>query len=780
MRTPIRRLIGPALGAVLAVSAAAAAVEPGEEAVRRRLREQGLSEEQIAEVLERARSSGEIAPAPISENAPIPEPAREILEAGEEPPLPPPPPPLEDPEGPEDAEQDGEAVLPRFGQELFALAPESFAPPLYGPIDPDYRIGPGDDVVVDVWGDAVFRLEKVVNREGNVLLPDVGQVSLMGLTLTQAKDRLRGRLSKAFSGFTNSPPTTFLDVSLGKLRPIKVFVVGEVRRPGGYDLSAASTVFHALYYAGGPAANGSMRDVRVIRGNRQVAALDVYDYLLRGTKEGDIRLENDDTIFVPVLGRSVSVRGEVVRPGVYELTAEEDLGDVIRMAGGLTATAYLDRVSIERIVPPEERDAIEDDRMVIDVGLLEVLREGRRFELEDLDDLRVQAITDSRTNYVEVSGQVRRPGTYELTEGMRVSDVVRRADGPRDDAFLDRAVLSRTHPDLSRETITFDLDRALEGIPEADLLLRPRDEIRILSIWDLRERETVAIQGAVREPGQYELTEGMLLGDLLLKAGGFLENAHTAEVEVSRPHPDNPNVTRIAETFHVEFADEFPSRPGILPSFELENHDIVFVRTKPYWGLQRNVRIEGEVLFPGTYSLRSSTETLADLIDRAGGLLDTATPEGFQLIRTKDDVGQISVDLDRALRDRDDNDNVVLVEGDILRVPPRPTTVKVSGAVNFPTNLVYRRGKGISYYVDSAGGYRDAAKKGDVAIIYPTGRAAKVRRFWFDPGVKPGAEIVVPARGEDEGVNWGETIKDVTTILASLATTYLVIDRIAE
>jgi protein involved in polysaccharide export with SLBB domain len=686
-------------------------------------------------------------------------------------PEPPPPPPEPTPVK--------RGQLARFGSSLFRLAPETFAPNLYGAIDPDYRIGPGDELVVDVWGEAVFRVERLVNREGNVSLPDVGRVHLQGLSLDEARSRIRGQLSKAHSGFARTPATTFLDVSLQKLRPIKVFLVGEVARPGAYDLSAASTVFHALYFAGGPSATGSMRDIRVMRNDELVASLDVYDYLLHGRKEGDIRLENDDTIFIPVRHGEVAVRGEVTRPARYEFREGETLEDIVRMAGGITARTYLDRAQVDRIVPPAERQPDGDDRLVIDVPLREVLDSERVFPLADLDEIVLLPITDDQRNWVELAGQVVRPGTYELMDGMRLSDLIDRAEGLSGDAFLDRGSLLRTYDDGSRETLTFDLGAAVTGTPEDDVPLHARDQITIFSKWDFLDRAEVVVFGAVRKPGPYELTENLTLGDLLLRAGGLEEYAHALDIEVSRVYPDRPDVHRIAETFAVDVGENFLDDVRT-SSFLLNNHDHVFVRRRPFWELQRNVVVEGAVMFPGTYTLRSTTERISDLIARAGGLLDTAYPAAATLERPKDDIGVVSIDLPRALEKPYREEDLVLLHRDVIKIPERPMTIKVGGAVGLPTSLIYRKGRSVGWYIDNAGGYLDTAKKHETKVVYATGRAAKVRRFRKDPPVEPGAQIFVPHRSEEEGVDWGGTIVDITTVVASLATTYLVIDRIAQ
>lgn len=672
-----------------------------------------------------------------------------------------------------------QGTLPRFGDDLFQTSPETYAPATFGALGPDYRLGPGDEVVVDVWGDVVFRVDQTLDRSGNLLLPDAGQVHLQGLNLEQAKERLRTRYSSTISGFSKSPATAFLDVSLARLKPVKVIVVGEARRPGSYDLSAASTILHAVVLAGGPNGHGSMRGIQLIRGDRVVATLDVAEYLRSGLRPGDARLENDDTIYIPRSGPQVAARGEIHRPAIYEMKPGETLFDLITMAGGTTARTALDRAHVIRVLADGESNRPAEHEIVVDVPLGPSWEGAREFLLRDLDDVTFFQTQGERRNYVSLLGNVWRPGTYQLRPGMRISDLIAAADSLRDDTFSERAILLRTHPDKTKETMTFDLRRALQQDPTQDLELRSWDEITVFSIWDLQDPESVSIHGAVRKPGRYDLTEKMTVGDLLLRAGGFLEYAYPDEVEVSRVYPGARDSSRFAQTFRVEVGRDFP-RAAELPGFILHNHDQVFVRKQPSWELQQNVAVEGEVRFPGSYTILRPDERLAEVIARAGGLTPTAFLEGFQLIRAEDGVGRISIDLERALSNRNSQDNLILVEGDTLRIPKRPMTVRVSGAVGLPTSLVYEDGAGIGHYVGNAGGYLDTAKKSEAKVIYSTGRAAKVKRLWFDPKPEPGSVIVVPPKTPQEGVDWGETIKDVTAILASLATTYLVIDRISD
>ncbi len=666
---------------------------------------------------------------------------------------------------------------PRFGASLFALPAGAFAPPAYGPIASNYRLGPGDEIVVDVWGDTVFRRVETVNREGVILLPEAGQVSLSGLTLASAERRVRDRLSSVLSGISGDPPTTFLDVSLGRLRPVQVFVVGDAVRPGAYDLSAASTALHALYFAGGPGAHGTMRDIRVVRGGKVVARLDVYGYLQDGRRD-DGHLQNDDTVFVPLAGPRVTVKGDVTRPGVYELADGETLADVLAFAGGPTFTTSRERARVERIVPPDERREGRPDRIVLEAPLDAVLAGEETFALADGDVVHLGSIADDRTDWVEVAGSVWRPGTFAWSEGMTVSDLLSAAGGVRPDVYENRATLVRTRDDGVREARTIDLTAVRSGEASGNPRLEPRDVLTLYSLETFRPTRRVSVRGSVREPGEYDLPLGLTLGDLILRAGGFTEDADPESVLVSRVRPDESNGERLADTFPVAVGRDRLEAPEA-SDFVLENHDLVFVRALPNWELHRVVLVSGEVRFPGTYSLRSPTETLADVIERAGGLLPTAYPAAFRLER-QEGVGQVSVDLRRALERPNGPDNLILRDGDRLEIPERPMTVSVRGAVGFPTSLVWRPGKGVGYYVDNSGGYTDEAKRGETTIIYATGRAAKVKRWWPDPAVEPGARIVVPAKDPDAGVDWGGTIRSVTAVLASLATTVLVVDRLAD
>lgn len=668
-----------------------------------------------------------------------------------------------------------EPLVP-FGYSLFENSPDSYRQPAMGPVDPEYPLGPGDTIVLDVWGDTVFRVERELDLEGGVNLPDVGRVVLVGMTLDDARDTLRRRLSRVYSGFAKNEEeaTTFLSVTLGDLRVIRVFVVGRARRPGGYDLSAASTVFHSLFFAGGPSEGGSLRDVRVVRGGKEVARLDVYEYLRTGKRSGDIRLENDDTVFIPPTGPRVAVRGEVREPGLYEMLPGETLADLVEISGGFTERSFEGRIQIERILTLQEQEQSLWDRKVLDLGW----KDARGMALKDGDAVEVFPIPDRLRNFVEVRGEVRRPGRYEWRDGERLSDVLKEAGGLLETAVLERAEIIRTYEDQRREQIAVDLARVFDGDEKRDLRLQPRDVVKVHSIWQLQDRDQVVIHGAVREPGPYELRESMTLRDLLLQAGGLKENAYTETVEISRVRPGDEAALETAEVFQVPLGQDYLDQTG--GDLQLQPWDNVFVREIPNWELQRNVVIAGEVRFPGSYTLTNPREKLSDVIGRAGGLKETAYPGGFSLVRRKDGIGRIALDLEEALKHAGSGDDLVLFHGDSLFVPEEPKTVTVTGEVGWPTSLLYERGKSIGDYVSQAGGTTESADADHIRIVYSTGAAARVKHFWFDPEVKPGSTIHVPPKEEGAGIEWGAVFRDTAQILASTATMILVLDRVSN
>lgn len=731
---------------------------------------QRLSPQERLELLERYRGQGrtvEAAADTAADTAPLPivDDRMAPTTVGSDTPIAPP------------ASDDSGGPIQRFGQSLFALSPKTFQPSAFGPVPDDYEVGPGDELVVEVWGEVSFRDRYVVGREGTVLLRDAGRVNVAGLTLGEAESEVIRRFSRVLSGVKpDGGGSTFVDVTLGKLRAIRVFVIGEATRPGGYEVSSASTVFQALYSAGGPNDIGSMRAIQLVRDNQVIAELDLYEYLTKGMRNGDVVLQDGDTVFIPVTARSVTVAGRVRRPAIYELLPGEGLRAAIGYAGGFLADARADQAHLQRVLPASQRAGMEITRVDLDVSLAAVFDPALAdVPLFDQDLLTVLAVNPRAESFVESGGAVVLPGRYGWRNGMRVSDLLERSGGLWRDALPDRALLVRVRDDYTRESVQLDLTALLPG-SASDLALVPMDSLHVFSTRILAEERRVVISGDVRRGGTFPFLEGMTLRDLVLAAGGTLESADVALAEVSRLDPTSPvEGSVIAKILEVELGEDGGSAAA--GSFLLENHDQVFVRRQPSWEMQRNVEVSGEVLYPGTYALLSRSERLSSVITRAGGLLPTAYLPAFQLYREQGGAGNIGVDLREALENPGGVNDLILSGGDQIQIPPLPNSVRVMGEVGFPTSVVFEPGRSIGDYVDLAGGFARLADQGRTTVVYPSGISRKVRRWWRDPGVMPGSTVVVPARDPADGVDWGDVVVRTTQVLASLATIILVIDR---
>ena len=653
-------------------------------------------------------------------------------------------------------------VLP-FGYEIFGYLPATFEPLASGPVDPDYPIGPGDEVIVQVWGDNQFTHAAIVSREATITVPDIGQVVLNGLTLGQAKRLITDRLGAVYSGIRARRATTHVDVTLGKLRTMQVFILGDVVRPGGYTISSVATLLNALYNAGGPTPRGSMRDVRIIRRNQVDQHADLYGYILTGSKAGDVRLQSGDVVFVPPVGKQAAVVGEVHRPAIYELAPGEGLQDLLKLCGGVLTTAVVDHALIDRVVPFAARDSLAgQDRIVVDVPLRSVLAdEGRRDLIHDRDILQVYRIGDTRKNSVAITGRsVIRPGVYQWRPEMRMTDLVKEAGGLDPDAYMDRAQIFRTSRDGTRTMRSFNLKKALGNDSEDNLALQEMDSIAVTSVWDIRDRHSVAITGSVRKPGTYEYLAGMTVMDLIFRAGGLKESAYKMQAEVSRVDSSTIATTKAAEVHRVPITSNYAVNSAD-STFALQEHDQIFVREVPDWEMQRNVTITGEVLYPGTYSLQRPDERLSSLIIRAGGFKNTAYPRAATFTRHKGGAGRLSVDVERGSKGKKPDD-VMLDEGDQIYIPRQPRTVKVAGEVGFPSSVLYESGKSLGFYIEQAGGYTETSDKGRVKVIQPNGKVKSVKSMWWDPTPEPGALVIVPKKAPPRD---NDTLKDVATIM---------------
>lgn len=768
---------GPAaVSTTAAAPAADAKLDLADPRVRERLRAAGVDPDDLQRLLGSAGASGA---APSGSGAPVPSPG-----AGGFPPVT--SPPATPPVRPDSVAASTAATdtvpgeLRHFGYEFFSLKPTTFEPLAFGPVSPDYLLGPGDEIIVSVWGAQELSARTTINREGFVLLPDVGQVPANGYTLQGFREHLEKRLARIYSGISrDGRGRTYVEVSLGKLRAMQVFVLGDVVQPGGYTVSATSTLMNALYYAGGPTFKGSLRQVRVLRNNQVVHRGDLYDYIARGQRSQDWKLENGDVVFVPPASRQVRLEGEVRHPAIYELREGEKLSDLLELAGGLSTAAHRGRVQIERIIPFQERDPlVQEDRKVMDVSLAS----GATVPLFDGDVVRVFRSREILRNTVRLVGPaVYKPGTYEHRPGMTVADLVAEAGGLMGDAYTRWAHLVRTREDKTRELQSFNLAAALRRDPVANLELQQRDEVQVFAMEDVRDPETVSIQGLVRKPGRYDLLRGMTITDLIVRAGGLRESAYRVRAEVSRIDPHKVSDGRTAELLYVELGDTLRTESEA-SSFTLRKNDIVFIREIPNWSLQENVWVTGEVKFPGMYSLTSKMERLSSVIARAGGLDATAYLQAGTFHRKKDGTGRMAIDFEQAMKSKGKKASkydLVLAAGDSIHIPREPKTVRVAGEVGFPSSVLWEEGRDMDYYVGQAGGLLAMADEGNITVVMANGRVERPG-FMTKPKPDAGATIRVPKKSEEKDRETLKNFAQIVSILSGAATTIYLISRTSQ
>lgn len=685
-------------------------------------------------------------------------------------------------------QQDTAAVRMVYGRDIFNTRSLTFEPNENMATPVNYRLGPGDEVIVDIWGANEATIRQVISPEGNIMVSQIGPIYLSGLTIAEAGDRIRENLSRKYAGISGDNPESQVRVTLGQIRTIQINVMGEVAVPGTYRLSSFSTVFHALYRAGGVSSIGSLRSIRVMRGGREVAVVDVYAYLMEGAISDDIRLEEGDVILVPPYEELVHIEGKVKRPMYYEMKSGETLTSLLEYAGGFMGDAYTKEVRVIRRTGRENR-------------LFSV--EASSFpswSLADGDAVTVGAILDRFANRVEIRGAVYRPGMYELGGSLNtVKELVTRAEGLTGDAFCSRVLLTREREDLTHEVLAIDLEGVMSGrLP--DVPLQREDVLVIPSIHELQAKGAFTIAGEVTRPGVYPYAENTTLEDLLVQAGGLLESASTVKVDISRRLRDAKSLESGKEigqifTFAVKDGFVIDGTPG----FVLEPFDVVEVRRSPGYQVPRRVTIAGEVTFAGGYTLIRKNERLSDLVKRAGGVTSEAYVRGGRLIRQMNeeeraqrqaaldmalmnagsdsvsvaklrlgDSYTVGIELDKALANPGSDYDVVLREGDYLYIPEYISTVKIMGEVQFPNTVTYIAGKSKSYYINQAGGYGKMAKKRRAYVVHMNGTVTRIKRLKSGQ-IEPGCQIIVPSKKERKGVGIAEIIS-LTTSAASVGT----------
>ena len=667
-----------------------------------------------------------------------------------------------------------------FGRDIFNNMELTFEPNMNIATPQNYRLGPGDAVYIDIYGASQKTVEATVTPDGTIVIEGFGPVQVSGLTVAQANARLKTTLGARYS-------SSKVRLTVGQTKTIIVNVMGEVKTPGTYTLSAFASVFHALYMAGGTNDIGTLRNIKVYRNNKLVTTVDIYDYILNGKLTGNVRLADNDVIVVGPYDCLVNVAGKVKRPMFYEMKKSESVGTVLKYAGGFTGDAYKKSVKVIRKAGSKYS--------IFNVGEFDV----NTFKIEDEDSISVDSVIPRYSNMVEIKGAVFRPGMYQVGGDITgVRSLLEHADGVTEDAFVQHAVMHRMKFDRTLEVIQVDIEGILSG-RVADIPLKNEDVLYIPSKKDLLEQQTLTIHGEVLYPGTYTYADNTTVEDLIIQAGGLTDAASVMKVDVSRRITDKQAISvsdTIANTFSFRLKDGFVIDGT--PGFTLQPYDEVYVRTSPGFSAQKNVTVEGEVLFGGTYTLAKKTQRLSEIIKQAGGLTTTAYAKGARLERqltpeerarmeqvlkmarakagdsdtlniNKLDVGNtyyVGINLDKALAEPGGNYDIVLREGDKITIPEYTNTVKISGDVMYPNTVSFRKGKNVAYYVDQAGGWGSRAKKSRTYIIYMNGTVARIGN-----GVKPepGCEIVVPSKPANSRMTTTEVVA-LASGTASIAT----------
>ena len=679
-----------------------------------------------------------------------------------------------------------------FGHDVFTNRNLTFEPSINLATPVDYRLGPGDEVIIDVWGASENTIRQSISPEGTIQVSGLGPVQLSGMTVKDANAYLQREFSKIYSGISGSEPTSQIKLTLGDIRTIQINIMGEVAVPGTYTLSSFSSVFHALYRAGGVNKIGSLRSIKVVRNGKTIADLDVYDYLMKGKMKDDIRLQEGDVIIVNPYESLVRIAGKVKRPMFYEMKPTETVATILNYAGGFTGDAYKKAVRIIR-KSGREHQVYNVDEMDYSV-----------FRLDDGDSISVDAVLKRFENRVEIRGAVYRSGLYELSGTVNtVKQLIKKAEGLRGDAFLNRALLDRENEDLSHEVIAVDLGGLLKGTV-ADIPLQKNDILYIPSIHDLKEEETISIHGEVANPGTFLFSKNMTIEDLLVQSGGLLEAAATTKVDITRRIKD-PKSTSFSSVLGKTYS--FDIKDGLVVGgegdFHLEPFDEVYIRKSPAYRKQQNVVVAGEVLFGGNYALVKKNERLSDLISKAGGITPDAYVKGARLIRKmteeeqrrqadavrmarmgegKDSISveklnisdtyTVGIDLEKAISNPGSDFDLVLREGDVLFIPEYINTVKISGAVMYPNTVLYKRGESLRYYINQAGGYGNLAKKKKAYVVYMNGTVSRLKSR-DKKAIEPGCEIIVPSKEEKKRMSTAEILgmgSTTASIAAMIAT----------
>jgi len=671
---------------------------------------------------------------------------------------------------------------PLFGYDFFSNPNISFTPNSNLATPSTYELGPGDEILIDIWGAAENNYKLQVNREGAIRIDNVGPVYISGLSINKAKEKIISYLRKIYSGIgaaSDSYDKVYADVSLIGVRTVQVNIIGEVKVPGTYSVSGLSSVLNALYAAGGPTEKGTFRNIQIIRGGERLKDFDIYKYLIEGSEEGNVLLRDQDIIIVKPYASIISVMGNVKRPGLYELKQEETISDLVHFFSGFTSNAYQDRILVERVNGSQKE--VEEV----------IYREQPNFLLKDGDKLSIGAILDRYENRVQIEGAVYRPGTYELTKDLTLAGLINKAAGVEENAFLDRGIIYRTIDDINQEIVSFSVSEILKN--SVDIDLKREDRVRIFSTDNLKEKYTVTINGAVNNPQTIVFMDNMHIEDLIAMAGGFKEGADATIIDISRRLEDD-NFETISKSIKRSSTNKLLIDDN--EDFYLKPFDRVSVRYLKGYSVQKYISVIGEVSYPGNYAIINKAQRVSDLVEMAGGFSPYAFIEGAYLSRkvgeaiensqitlldeltVQDSLSNIEVlkkeikiglDLEKIMETggKGSKYDLILEEGDVLTIPSEKQTVTVRGEVLSPSLIRYDKSNTLEDYINFSGGYSLRAKKNKSYVIYANGDIKSTKSFLFfksSPKLAPGSMIVVPVKADKPKVSLTEVLAITTTL----------------
>jgi len=676
-----------------------------------------------------------------------------------------------------------------FGFQLFNSENLTFEPPVNIPTPQNYVLGIDDELAISIWGASQQTYQLRIETNGAVNIPDIGPVYVSGMEFSKAKELIKRRLIAIYSGMDGQNPNTYAEVSISNLRSIKINVIGEAMAPGTYTLPSTASAFNALYLSGGPNENGSFRNIQLIRDNKTIKTIDVYDYLINANMQGNIQLREQDIIYIPTYQKRVEASGAFKRTGIFELTEKEKLSDLIRYLGGFTDQAFKAQLSLTRITDSEKK--------VIDIS--QSIYES--FTPSNGDVIVASGIIDRYENRVNITGAVFRPGTYELTDGLKLSGLIKKAQGVTENYFSNRGLIIRLQNNLAPMTLSFNVDEIIKGTN--DITLQREDQVIIQDIFSMREKRTIQILGEVQKPGEFDFTDNMTLKDLIFKAGGFTEAASESFIELARRHNYaeanlmNDELVKLYQ-FNIDRKLNLDSKGDTL---HLQPFDYIYVRKAPSYHEQRTVYISGEVRFPGAYSIGSKKERVSDLLNRSGGLMPDAFVKGARMKRANQQAAEklnilqnnmpdslvtkaekqiqsdlLELRLEDILKNPGSAFDYMLKDGDQVIIPEISQEVRISGEILNPIGMAYQTGRGVKYYVNRSGGFSNNAQRRKTFVIYSDGTTQVARNFFGRkyPVVEPGSQIIVPQKAEKQRIDqtgkWLGIASTMATIAIAIAT----------